>query len=53
MEVSQNRVKGIVVDRKRILEGIFFLAVMALSFYTIFRGQDMGRIRFLSVQKVS
>lgn len=45
MEVSQNRVKGIAVDRKRILEGIFFLAVMALSFYTIFRGQDMGRIR--------
>lgn len=45
MEVSQNRVKGTAVDRKRVLEGAFFLVVMALSFYTIFQGQDMGRIR--------
>lgn len=45
MEVSRNRTKGLAVNRKRVLEGAFFLAVMALSFYTIFHGQDMGRIR--------
>ncbi|MDE6389691.1 MAG: flippase-like domain-containing protein [Lachnospiraceae bacterium] len=31
--------------RKRVLEGAFFLAVMGLSFYTIFHGQDMGQVR--------
>ena len=45
MEVSQNRTKGITISRKRVLEGAFFLAVMALSFYTIFHGQDMGQIK--------
>lgn len=45
MEVSQNRTKDMAINRKRVLEGAFFLAVMALSFYTIFHGQDMGRIR--------
>ncbi len=45
MEVSQNRTKGAAVNRKRVLEVIFFLVVMALSFYTIFHGQDMERIR--------
>lgn len=45
MDVSQNRVKGIAVNRKRVLEGAFFLVVMLLSFYTIFHGQDMGQIR--------
>ena len=45
MEVSRNRTKGIAINRKRVLEGAFFLAVMLLSFYTIFHGQDAGRIR--------
>ena len=36
MEVSQNRTKGITISRKRVLEGAFFLAVMALSLYKIF-----------------
>ncbi len=31
--------------RKRLLEGAFFLVVMALSFYTVFRGQDMEKVR--------
>lgn len=52
MEVSQNRIKGIAVNRKRVLEGAFFLLVMALSFYTIFHGQDMGRIR-LALSRLS
>lgn len=46
MEVSRSRRKGISVNRKRVLEGAFFLLVMVLSFYTIFHGQDMGRIRY-------
>lgn len=45
MEVSRNRVKGIAINRKRVLEGAFFLLVMVLSFYTIFHGQDMEKIR--------
>lgn len=45
MEVSRNRVKGIAINRKRVLEGAFFLLVMVLSFYTIFHGQDMEQIR--------
>lgn len=45
MEVSQKRVKGIAVNRKRVLECAFFLVVMILSFYTIFHGQNMGQIR--------
>lgn len=45
MEASHERIKGIAVNRKRIMEGAFFLLVMALSFYTIFHGQDMGKIR--------
>lgn len=31
--------------RKRLLEGAFFLAVMALSFYTVFHGQDVEKVR--------
>lgn len=45
MEASRERIRGIAVSRKRIMEGAFFLLVMALSFYTIFHGQDMGKIR--------
>lgn len=45
MEVSRERGRGIVINRKRVLEVFFFLLVMGLSFYTIFHGQDMGRIR--------
>lgn len=50
MEVSHNQpktavIKGIVINRKRVLEGTFFLLVMVLSFYTVFRGQDMRQIR--------
>lgn len=45
MEVSRNRTDRITVDRKRVLEAAFFLGVMVLSFYTVFHGQDMGRIR--------
>ena len=45
MEVSRNRIKGIAINRKRVLEGAFFLLVMVLSFYTIFHGQDMEQIR--------
>lgn len=35
---------GIAATRKRVLEGAFFLFVMGLSFYTVFRGQDMGQV---------
>lgn len=45
MEVSRNRIRRTAINRKRVLEGAFFLAVMLLSFYTIFHGQDAGRIR--------
>ena len=50
MEASHDRTKeagekGIAGNRKRVLEGAFFLLVMALSFYTVFHGQDMGQIR--------
>ena len=50
MEVSHNQpktavIKGIAINRKRVLEGAFFLLVMALSFYTVFHGQDMRQIR--------
>ncbi len=45
MEVSRNRIRGTAINRKRVLEGAFFLAVMLLSFYTIFHGQDAGRIQ--------
>lgn len=50
MEVSHNQpktavMKGIAINRKRVLEGAFFLLVMVLSFYTVFRGQDMRQIR--------
>ena len=45
MEVSHSRVKKMSVNRKRVLEGAFFLFVMMLSFYTIFRGQNMGQVR--------
>ena len=31
-------------SKKRIAEGIFFLVVMCLSFYTVFRGQDAGQV---------
>lgn len=29
---------------KRLLEVFFFLAVMGLTFYTVFHGQDLGKI---------
>lgn len=45
MEVSCGRTKGISINRKRVLEGAFFLLVMILSFYTVFRGQNMGQVR--------
>ncbi len=47
MDVSANRGSGIKIrdGRKRVLEGAFFLAVMGLSFYTVFHGQDVGQIR--------
>lgn len=32
------------VSRKRVLEAGFFLSVMGLSFYTVFRGQNMERV---------
>lgn len=31
-------------NRKRLIEILFFLAVMGLSFYTVFHGQDIGLI---------
>lgn len=57
MEVSHNQakaaaIKGITINRKRVLEGSFFLLVMILSFYTVFRGQDMRQIR-LAMGKLS
>lgn len=33
------------LNKKRIMQGVFFLLVMGLSFYTIFHGQDMGEVR--------
>lgn len=44
MEVSVNREHRAQSGRKRVLEGAFFLIVMALSFYTVFRGQDMEQV---------
>ena len=32
------------LNRKRIMQGAFFLLVMILSFYTVFRGQDMSEV---------
>ena len=32
------------VSKKRLAEGVFFLVVMGLSFYTVFHGQDMGEV---------
>ena len=45
MEVSRGRTGEISINRKRVLEGAFFLLVMILSFYTVFHGQNMGQIR--------
>lgn len=41
--VAEDTGKGIVA-KKRILEAAFFLLVMILSFYTVFRGQDMEQV---------
>lgn len=35
---------GLAVNKRRLFEILFFLAVMALSFYTVFHGQDIGQI---------
>ena len=32
------------IGRKRIAEGVFFLLVMCLSFYTVFHGQDIKQV---------
>ncbi|MDE6846815.1 MAG: flippase-like domain-containing protein [Lachnospiraceae bacterium] len=44
MEVSANQEHRAHNVRKRVLEGAFFLVVMGLSFYTVFRGQDMEQV---------
>lgn len=36
--------KGMIFNRKRLLEGIFFLLVMGLSFYAVFHGQDVKQV---------
>lgn len=36
--------QGAGAKKKRILEAAFFLLVMVLSFYTVFRGQDMEQV---------
>lgn len=35
---------GLSINKRRLFEILFFLAVMALSFYTVFHGQDIGQI---------
>lgn len=54
MDASCERGKGLAPDKKRILEIVFFLVVMGLSFYTIFHGQSLeqvcGALRKLSPQ---
>lgn len=52
MEINHSREKGKAINRKRVLEGAFFLLVMLLSFYTIFHGQNMGQVR-LSLGRLS
>ena len=42
MESGENRGTYI---RKRAVEGAFFLLIMALSFYTVFRGQDIEQVK--------
>lgn len=44
MDVQCDRNCRLQVHRKRILQGVFFLAVMGLSFYTVFHGQDMNKV---------
>lgn len=44
MDVRSSRGGRIAVNRKKALEGIFFLLVMGLSFHTVFRGQDMKQV---------
>lgn len=39
-------------NRRRLIEILFFLAVMILAFYTVFHGQDIGLIR-KEMQKLS
>lgn len=41
---AEDTERGIGVKKKRILEAGFFLLVMLLSFYTVFRGQDMEQV---------
>lgn len=52
MEIDRGEKGKIRISRKRIAEGIFFLLVMALSFYTVFRDQDMENI-VKALQKLS
>ncbi len=44
MDVNVNRRGRLRVNKKRIVEIVFFLLVMALSFYTVFCGQDMEQV---------
>lgn len=44
METDANQGHGSQSGRKRVLEGVFFLLVMGLSFYTVFHGQDMEQV---------
>lgn len=44
MDTGHNVRGRMKIGRKRIAEGIFFLLVMCLSFYTVFRGQDAEKV---------
>lgn len=44
MDASFGRGRRMAVGKKKILEGTFFLAVMGLSFYTVFHGQNMKQV---------
>ena len=44
MGTDANQDHSMQSNRKRVLEGAFFLFVMGLSFYTVFHGQDMEQV---------
>lgn len=44
MDADIERNERMSCGRKRVLEGAFFLLMMGLSFYTVFRGQDRAQV---------